>query len=156
MDCLRVLCQDSLLAPAVKKEAVLTAFVDGASRGNPGPASCGVVLKNPEGQIVQTLGLTIGVTTNNVAEYTALILAMQEALQLGAQKLDIFTDSELVARQWSGEYKIKDSTLKVLYILASHLQRCFQQVSVSHVPREQNKLADEAANRALNQAELFK
>ena len=137
-------------------ENALTAFVDGASRGNPGPAACGVILKNPDGKVVATLGVTIGVTTNNVAEYTALILSMQEAIQIGAKRLDIFTDSELVAKQWSGDYKIKDATLKVLYILASHLKKCFERVSVTHVPREQNKLADEAANKALNQQELFK
>ena len=140
----------------MKKEKELVAFVDGASRGNPGPSSCGVVLKNPAGEVIRTLGMTIGVTTNNVAEYTALILALQEALLAGAKKLTIFTDSELVAKQWSGDYKIKDASLKVLFILASHLKRGFQAVSVSHVPREQNKLADEAANRALNQEELFK
>lgn len=140
----------------MKKEKELIAFVDGASRGNPGPASCGVVLKNPAGEVLRTLGMTIGVTTNNVAEYTALILAMQEALLAGAKKLEIFTDSELVAKQWSGDYRIKDASLKVLFILASHLKRGFQTLSVSHVPREQNKLADEAANRALNQEELFK
>ena len=140
----------------MKKEKELTAFVDGASRGNPGPASCGVVLKNPSGEVLDTIGMTIGVSTNNVAEYTALILAMQEALMRGAKKLSIFTDSELVAKQWSGEYRIKDASLKVLFILASHLKKGFQTLSVSHVPREQNKLADEAANRALNQEELFK
>jgi len=140
----------------MKKEKELVAYVDGASRGNPGPASCGVVLKNPAGEVIRTLGMTIGVTTNNVAEYTALILAMQEALLAGAKKLTVFTDSELVAKQWSGDYRIKDASLKVLFILASHLKRGFRAVSVSHVPREDNKLADEAANRALNQEELFK
>ncbi len=140
----------------MKKEKELVAFVDGASRGNPGPASCGVVLKNRAGEVVKTLGVPIGVTTNNVAEYTALVLAMQEALISGAKKLDIFTDSELVAKQWSGEYRIKDASLKVLFILASHLKGGFRAVRVSHVPREQNKLADEAANQALNREELFK
>ncbi len=134
----------------------LKGFADGASRGNPGAAACGVVLKDPQDKTVRTLGLTIGITTNNVAEYSALILCMQEALQLGAKRLDIFTDSELVAKQWSGDYKIKDATLKVLFILASNLKKCFENVSVTHIPRERNKLADEAANHALNQQELFK
>ena len=140
----------------MKKEKELVAYVDGASRGNPGAASCGVVFKNTAGEVLHTFGIAIGTATNNVAEYTALILAMQEALFLGTKKLDIFTDSELVAKQWSGDYRIKDASLKVLFILASHLKKGFRAVSVSHVPREQNKLADEAANRALNQEELFK
>jgi ribonuclease HI len=144
------------LARIAKKEKELVAYVDGASRGNPGPAACGVVIKNPAGEVIDTLGLTIGVATNNVAEYTALILAMQETLFLGAKKLTIFTDSELVAKQWSGEYKVKEASLKVLFVIASHLKRGFQAIRVSHIPREQNKLADEAANRALNQEDLFK
>jgi ribonuclease HI len=133
----------------------LTAYVDGASRGNPGPASVGVVIQSADGEAVKTLSKTIGVTTNNVAEYTALLLALQEAVMLGAKELQIFTDSELVAKQWSGDYKIKDATLKVLFLLASHLKPAFKKLAVTHVPREQNKLADAEANRALDQGGLF-
>ena len=133
----------------------LLAFVDGAARGNPGPASAGVVLQDLEGETLKTLSVAIGHATNNVAKYTALVLALQEALLMGAKELQIRTDSELVAKQWSGEYKIKDASLKVLYILATHLKSGFKKLEVSHVPREQNKLADEAANRALDSQALF-
>ena len=133
----------------------LIAYVDGASRGNPGPAAAGVVLKDAKGEVVKTLSVPIGHTTNNVAEYTALILAMHEALFLGAKEFEVFTDSELVAKQWSGDYKIKDASLKVLHLLASSLKRGFKKISVSHVRREQNKLADAEANRALNRRDLF-
>lgn len=134
----------------------LLAYVDGASRGNPGPAAAGVVLQTADGKkTVKTLSIPIGIATNNVAEYTALILALQEALLLGAKELQVFTDSELVARQWSGDYKIKDASLKVLFLLASHLKPGFKKLQVSHVPREQNRLADDEANRALDRGDLF-
>ena len=133
----------------------LIAYVDGASRGNPGPAAAGVVLKDAKGEVIKTLSVPIGHTTNNVAEYTALILAMHEALLLGAKEFEVFTDSELVAKQWSGDYKIKDASLKVLHLLASSLKRGFKKINVSHVRREQNKLADAEANRALNRRDLF-
>src|SRR5690349_10139751 len=103
----------------------ILAFVDGAARGNPGPASAGVVLQKPSGEHLKTLSVPLGHATNNVAEYSGLILAMQEALLMGAKELEIRTDSELVAKQWSGEYKVKDASLKVLFILASHLKAGF-------------------------------
>ncbi len=133
----------------------LLAYVDGAARGNPGPAAAGVVLQSSSGETVKTLSIALGSTTNNVAEYAALVLALQEALLLGAKELHVYTDSELVARQWSGDYKVKDASLKVLFTLASHLKRGFQKLQVTHVPRERNKLADEAANRALDSQGLF-
>ena len=133
----------------------LLAFVDGAARGNPGPAAAGVVFQNTEGKVVKTLSVAIGHATNNVAEYTALILALQEALLLGVKELKVHTDSELVAKQWSGDYKIKDVSLKLLYLLASHLRSGFKKLEVVHVPREQNQLADDEANRALDSRELF-
>ena len=133
----------------------LLAYVDGAARGNPGPAAAGVVLQSPSGETLKTLSIAIGLTTNNVAEYAALVLALQEALLMGAEELQVYTDSELVAKQWNGEYKIKDATLKVLYQLALHLKQGFRKLQVTHVPRERNKLADEQANRALDSQALF-
>ena len=135
--------------------AKLIAFVDGASRGNPGPAAVGVVIQDEKHKTLKNISVAIGHSTNNVAEYSALIFALQESLMLGAKELHIFTDSELVAKQWSGEYKIKDASLKVLYLLASHLKAGFKKLSVSHVPREQNKLADAQANLALDNQDLF-
>lgn len=137
------------------RETRLLAFVDGAARGNPGPAAAGVVFQDPAGKVVKTLSVAIGHATNNVAEYTALILALQEAVLLGTKELKVHTDSELVARQWSGDYKVKDASLKQLFIIATHLKRGFKKLEVVHVPREQNRLADDEANRALDSQGLF-
>ena len=130
-------------------------YIDGASRGNPGPASVGVVFQDADGKTIKSLSMRIGRTTNNVAEYSALILALQEALMMRMKELAIFTDSELLAKQFNGEYKVKDDTIRVLYSLASHLRRGFKSLSLSHIPREQNKLADKEANRALDEGLLL-
>ena len=149
MDRVRILRKDSLLA-SVK----LTAYVDGAARGNPGPAAAGVVFQK-DGKNIKTLSIPIGNNTNNVAEYCALILALQEALMMGVTELHVFTDSELVTKQFNGEYKIKEPTLKALYRLADHLRGAFDKLKLAHVPREQNKLADAAANKALDAADFL-
>ena len=133
----------------------LIAFVDGAARGNPGPAAAGVVIQDVSGKTLKTLAVPLGHHTNNIAEYCALILALQEALLMGSRELQIFTDSELVTKQWSGEYKVKDASLKALFCLAVHLKDGFKSLSVTHVPREKNKLADAEANRALDKLDLF-
>lgn len=138
----------------VKKHSKLVLFIDGASRGNPGPASAGVVIQDAKGATVRTLAKRIGTATNNTAEYVALLFGLQEALALGASDLDVRTDSELLARQYSGQYKIKDEQLKLFAVLIRQLKEHFKSVTVSHVPREQNKLADAEANRALD-ADLF-
>lgn len=139
---------------AKKKEHSAVAYIDGASRGNPGPASAGVVIQDGAGKEIATVSQRIGHATNNIAEYAGLIFAMQKALSLGLKELEIRTDSELLARQWSGEYKIKEESLKLLNVFVRNLKGYFTSVSVKHVPREQNKLADAQANRALDQ-ELF-
>ena len=155
MDRLRVLRQDPLLAVvSAAKKSKLTAYVDGAARGNPGPAAAGVVFVK-DGRTVKTLSVPIGNNTNNVAEYCALILALQEALIMGARELDVFTDSELVTKQFNGEYKIKEPSLKALYSLASHLRGGFDELKLRHVPREENTLADDAANKALDRLDFF-
>jgi ribonuclease HI len=130
-------------------------FIDGASRGNPGPASVGVVFQNADGEVVKVISKTIGVATNNTAEYTALILALQEALILGWKELKVYTDSELVTKQFAGEYKVKEPSIKLLFLFATHLREGFKKLSVTHVPREQNKLADLEANKALDRGEFF-
>ena len=138
----------------VAKKAA-TVYIDGASRGNPGPASVGVVFQGPGGTPAKTISKGIGVATNNTAEYSALIIALQEALMSGVKELDVFTDSELVAKQFSGEYKIKEPSIKLLFLFVNHLKQGFSRLSVSHVPRENNKLADKAANDALDRSEFF-
>ena len=101
-------------------------FIDGASRGNPGPSAIGVVFRDGDGAVVKTISQRIGVATNNVAEYYALIFALQEALILGVPAPKIFTDSELLARQYHGEYKIKDAGLQALFLFVSHLRGAFK------------------------------
>ena len=149
--------ENSLLA-IVKKASIhgeLDLWVDGASRGNPGPAASGVVLKTPKGETIKSLGLALGKATNNIAEYSGILLGLQEAMSLGASSIKIFTDSELVARQWNGQYQVKDDTLRVFYRLAKRLAGHFNQVTVSHVPRELNREADAQANLALDTNPIF-
>ena len=148
---MRILRAYPLLDAVKKKTSRLTVFIDGASRGNPGPASIGVVFQDESRAAVKNLSVKIGIATNNTAEYSALVFALQEALMLGAKELSVFTDSELLAKQFNGEYKIKEESLKLLFLFASHLKRGFKSLKVTHVPREQNKLADREANKALDQ-----
>ena len=130
-------------------------FIDGASRGNPGPASVGVVFQDAKGKSIKNISSRLGIATNNIAEYYALIFALQEAIMMGVSELEVFTDSELVARQFTGEYKIKDASLKMLFLLIDHLRGGFKKLTVTHVPREKNKLADAEANKALDHEVLF-
>jgi ribonuclease HI len=123
---------------------------DGASRGNPGDAGIGVVITDPEGNILSEIADYIGVATNNVAEYTALVRGLHEAVRLGATEVVIATDSELMARQISGVYKVKSANLKPVFEEAITLLRAFANVSISHVMREFNKRADELANEGID------
>ncbi|MDP8263894.1 MAG: ribonuclease HI family protein [Candidatus Aceula lacicola] len=126
----------------------LRMFVDGACRGNPGPAGIGVAILDGD-HIVKEISKPIGDATNNIAEYSALVFGLQEALKLKAESLEVFMDSELVCRQIAGQYKIKSQNLKFLYDQAMHLLEGFKDVKVKHVPREQNKQADKLATGSL-------
>lgn len=132
----------------------LVIHIDGASRGNPGPASAGVEIKGPDGVVVKTISERIGTATNNTAEYFALIFALEEAAVLGAEKISVFTDSELLARQFNGQYKVKDPSIRLFTVQVKRLKRYFKECRVAHVPREENAPADALANAALDQ-ELF-
>ena len=114
-----------------------------------------MVLQDASGKELKTLAVVLGHQSNNTAEYCALILALQQAMMMGARELQVYTDSELVVKQLNGEYKIKEPSLKVLFCLASHLRSGFKKFAISHVPREKNKLADAEANRALDKLDLF-
>ena len=122
---------------------------DGASKGNPGDAGIGVVVSAEDGAVLREVAEYIGETTNNAAEYAALIRGLREAAQLGATMVEISTDSELLARQLTGVYKVKSETLKPLHHEAVSLMRCFASAGVTHVPRELNKRADQLANKAI-------
>lgn len=123
--------------------------IDGGSRGNPGPASFAYVI-HPPGQPVVEHAETIGTTTNNVAEYTALVAALDRAADLGLKSLHIHSDSELLVKQMNGEYRVKSEDLQDLYREAQHLRKQFDRVTLTHVRREQNKRADELCNLALD------
>jgi ribonuclease HI len=129
---------------------VHVANIDGASRGNPGPASYGVVLRDPDGKIVLELAKNIGRETNNVAEYFALLAALDYAMIHGISSLRIRSDSELLVRQMQGVYKVKSPDLKPLQERAAKLSRQLQYFAIEHVRRELNKDADALANVALD------
>lgn len=129
---------------------VHVANIDGASRGNPGPASYAVVLRDPEGKIVLELAKNIGRETNNVAEYFALLAALDYATMHGISSLRIRSDSELLVRQMQGVYKVKSPDLKPLQERAAKLSRQLQYFAIEHVRRELNKDADALANVALD------
>lgn len=130
----------------------LTVCIDGASRGNPGLAAIGVVvIKN--GAPVREIGESIGIATNNIAEYRALLRGLREAGTLGARTVQVQSDSELLVRQLSGKYRVRSQALAPLHRQALARIRQFDKVIVSHVPRTQNQLADALANRALDEAD---
>ena len=124
---------------------------DGASRGNPGKAAIGVIVL-ADGVPVREIGETIGVTTNNIAEYRALLRGLQEAAALHPRTLRVCSDSELVVRQLSGRYQVRSPALAPLHREALDRLRQFERVVIAHVPREQNRGADALANRALDEA----
>jgi ribonuclease HI len=128
----------------------ITLQFDGGSRGNPGPAGIGVVLRAADGTPLVTLGRFIGRATNNVAEYKALIIALQQAKQLGARKIKVLGDSELIVKQMRGEYRVKNPDLRVLYDEAQDLFNEFDAASIDHNYREDNSLADKLANLAMD------
>jgi dinuclear metal center YbgI/SA1388 family protein len=128
-------------------------YTDGGSRGNPGPAGIGAVLLSPRGAVVDELAAFIGVATNNVAEYQALLAGLELALDREVERLDAFLDSELVVRQLLGRYQVKDATLKALHAQATHLMRQFHEIDVQHVPRAENTAADALVNKAIDAAQ---
>lgn len=127
---------------------IATLRVDGASRGNPGAAGIGVVISDERGAKVAEISEYIGNTTNNVAEYTALVRGLQEAIRLGAISVRIFADSELLVRQVTGAYKVKAAHLRPLYEAAVGLLSKFRDATIVHVPREENADADKLASQA--------
>lgn len=126
-------------------------YIDGASKGNPGPSGIGIVVCK-EGVTVKNISTYIGIATNNTAEYTALIYALQEALLIKADSVAVKTDSELLQRQVTKKYKIKNANLIGLYNQAAHIIAGFKDFSIQHIPRENNRGADKLANLAIKKA----
>jgi ribonuclease HI len=126
---------------------------DGGARGNPGPAAYGYVLETDDGTVLDARGEAIGVATNNVAEYRALIAGLEAAIERGVEELEVVSDSELLVKQMRGEYKVKSETLRELVDEAEALERKFHRVVYTAVRREHNELADRLVNEALDSAE---
>jgi ribonuclease HI len=126
---------------------------DGGARGNPGPAAYGYVLEAEDGSVLAARGEKIGIATNNVAEYSALIAGLEQALELGVAELEVVSDSELMVKQMRGEYRVKNEALQELFARASRLERRFETgVTYRAVRREHNELADQLVNEALDSA----
>jgi ribonuclease HI len=142
-----ILSRSAELAGGADGKGVLR--VDGAARGNPGPAGAGFILEKGGERVVRK-GEYLGRATNNEAEYRALILGMEEAGRLGLERLEIFSDSELMVRQMRGEYRVKSPGLQELYFQAVKCLEPFRKVVFHHVPREENREADRMANMAID------
>lgn len=127
-------------------------YTDGASRGNPGPAGIGAVLMDENGKILDSISEPIGNTTNNVAEYRALIRGLEAAVKQNATQLVWCSDSELIVKQWTGAYKVKDKALQRLYQKARRLAEHFPHMEARHILREYNHLADSLAKKGSHQA----
>lgn len=127
-------------------------FTDGGARGNPGPAAYGFVLEDPKGETLAAHGATIGIATNNVAEYSGLIAGLRKAIELGIVAVEVVSDSELMVKQMRGEYRVKNEALRALRNEADQLARKLSQVEYRHVKRAHNELADRLVNEALDSA----
>ena len=127
-------------------------YTDGGARGNPGPAAYGYVLEGEDGTVLAAHGEKIGVATNNVAEYSALIAGLEKAIELGLSVIEVVSDSQLMVKQMKGEYKVKNEALYDLWLEAGRLARKIPSVSYTWVRREHNELADKLLNDALDAA----
>ncbi len=131
-------------------DGTVVLHVDGGARGNPGPAAIGVVISDTAGATLEEIGERIGIATNNVAEYRALLCGLQRASALGATEVRIVGDSELVAKQLTGAYKVKHPAMQALNASAKHALSTFERWQIRTVPRAQNARADALVNRALD------
>lgn len=130
-------------------------YTDGASRGNPGPASIGVYITDSKGHVCTEFGETLGLQTNNFAEYMAVIKGLQAALDNKVSKVTLKSDSQLLIRQLLGQYRVKKATLMPLFEKCKQLLSQFESFQLEHIPRELNQEADRLANQALDRSEVF-
>lgn len=128
----------------------LKIYTDGGARNNPGPAAIGVIIKNEQNQILKKISKYLGVTTNNQAEYYAVIEALKVALGFKVEIINIYLDSQLVAEQLNRKFKIKDKDLAPLFVQIWNLSLKFKKITFNHIPREQNKEADKLVNQCLD------
>ena len=127
-------------------------YTDGGARGNPGPAATAYVLQSDDGTVLAAQGEAIGVATNNVAEYSALVSGLRRAIELGVVEVEVRSDSELMVKQMRGEYRVKNKALQELFLDASRLALQLGAVTYTHVRREHNELADRILNDVLDAA----
>ncbi len=142
--------RENLHPKIIRDHSRLVIYIDGAARGNPGPAGVGIIIYNEKKRLVDELCEYIGETTNNVAEYQALLKALSKARSLGAEVLTIYSDCELLVRQMAGDYRVKDETLKGFYQRARENSKNFRRVEIRYIARERNKRADSLANKGIN------
>lgn len=135
---------------ALPHKRSLHLYTDGASRGNPGEAGAGIVILDRQGGEIIAQGRYLGTCTNNVAEYKALIMGLLQAAQLGGDRIEIFLDSQLIVRQIQGLYKVKSTDLQPLFARAKELLATFDNYEIKHIPREENKRADQLANQGID------
>jgi ribonuclease HI len=133
-------------------DLTINLYTDGACRGNPGQGGAGAVLIDEEGNVFATQKTSLGLCTNNIAEYKALILGLEEALKRKCRRLNIFLDSELLVNQINGQYKVKNENLKIMMRDVRKLLSYLDSFTVSHIDRSQNRLADKLANEAIDEA----
>ena len=130
------------------KKAII--FTDGAAEPNPGPAAIGAIIKDGKGRLITSISRHIGTTTNNQAEYRAIIAALEKAIKLGATHVEVNSDSELAVRQINGRYRVKNAALRPLYQQVKQLQSLLEGFTITHIPREQNTEADKLTSAALD------
>ena len=143
---------DSAQPSAASDDSFATLWTDGAARGNPGPSGIGVMLKSATGEVIVAEGRFVGHSTNNVAEYKALLLGLELALERGVRRLEVRADSELLIKQLKGEYRVRNSGLLPLYEQAQALLARLEAFRLKHVRREQNAEADRLANEGIDRA----
>ena len=134
-------------------KGTLRVNVDGGARGNPGPAAIAAVVQDGDGEVLEERSAAIGRATNNVAEYRALLLGIERAATLGAKRIELVGDSELIVRQVKGDYKVKDETLRELHSQVTDALEGFDEWSIRHVRRDQNEEADRLVNEELDKAQ---
>jgi ribonuclease HI len=139
----------------LKQDKVIL-YSDGGARGNPGPAGAGGLVLSLDGEVLAEISEYLGETTNNVAEYTALIMTLGQAIRFKADEIEIRADSELMVKQLKGEYKVKNQGLRPLYDQAKELLSSYKKVTIKHIYRSNNKRADELANAAMDARESIR
>lgn len=145
--------QENLFSPTAPPSDVVIANIDGGSRGNPGPAAYGVIVRDVKGKILRELGEYLGHQTNNFAEYSGLLAALEYAHKEKIPSLKILSDSELLVKQMKGQYRVKSPGLVPLFERARALARRLPKFSIEHVRRERNREADRMVNQVLDQQE---